>query len=65
MNLNEYIDHTNLKSSATRFDIEKLCTEAAYWKSDICSVGKRSFKRNGCKGVHRYRIPFGSEFCKN
>jgi deoxyribose-phosphate aldolase len=37
MNLNEYIDHTNLKSSATRFDIEKLCTEAAYWKfASVC-----------------------------
>ena len=37
MKLNEYIDHTNLKSTATRFDIEKLCSEAAYWKfASVC-----------------------------
>lgn len=37
MQLNEYIDHTNLKSSATQFDIEKLCAEAARWKfASVC-----------------------------
>lgn len=36
MKFNKYIDHTCLKSSATRFDIEKLCTEAAKW--DFASV---------------------------
>ena len=25
------IDHTNLKATATRADIEKLCEEAANW----------------------------------
>ena len=35
-NLNKYIDHTNLKPSATRADIEKLCREAREW--DFASV---------------------------
>lgn len=30
-NLNQYIDHTNLKPTATRIDIEKLCAEARAW----------------------------------
>ena len=34
--LNKYIDHTNLKPSATRADIEKLCAEAREW--DFASV---------------------------
>ena len=34
--LNKYIDHTNLKPSATRADIEKLCREAL--ASDFASV---------------------------
>ncbi|MBR4234893.1 MAG: deoxyribose-phosphate aldolase [Clostridia bacterium] len=34
--LNKYIDHTNLKPSATRADIEKLCAEAR--KYDFASV---------------------------
>ena len=29
MNINEMIDHTNLKPAATEADIEKLCREAA------------------------------------
>ena len=28
MNINEYIDHTNLKQTSTYLDIEKLCKEA-------------------------------------
>ena len=28
MELNKYIDHTNLKNTATLKDIEKLCNEA-------------------------------------
>lgn len=36
MKLNKYIDHTILKSTATRLDIEKLCNEAAKW--DFASV---------------------------
>ena len=35
-NLNKFIDHTNLKPSATRADIEKLCTDAREW--DFASV---------------------------
>ena len=35
-NLNKFIDHTNLKPSATRADIEKLCAEARAW--DFASV---------------------------
>ena len=35
--LNQYIDHTNLKPSATRADIEKLCAEArAYHFASVC-----------------------------
>lgn len=34
--LSKYIDHTNLKPSATRGDIEKLCTAAREW--DFASV---------------------------
>ena len=35
--LNQYIDHTNLKPSATRGDIEKLCAEArAYGFASVC-----------------------------
>ena len=34
--LNKYIDHTNLKPSATRADIERLCLEAREW--DFASV---------------------------
>lgn len=36
MNINKYIDHTNLKAFATRKDIEKLCDEAI--KYDFASV---------------------------
>lgn len=37
MNINEYIDHTNLKPTATSRDIEKLCVEAARWKfASVC-----------------------------
>ena len=34
--LNKYIDHTNLKPTATRADMEKLCAEARQW--DFASV---------------------------
>ena len=35
--LNQYIDHTNLKPSATRADIERLCAEArAYHFASVC-----------------------------
>lgn len=34
--LNKYIDHTNLKPSATRADIERLCADARRW--DFASV---------------------------
>ena len=37
MKLNEYIDHTNLKPTATSRDIEKLCVEAARWNfASVC-----------------------------
>ena len=37
MNINKYIDHTNLKPTATRRDIEKLCVEAARWNfASVC-----------------------------
>lgn len=35
--LNQYIDHTNLKPSATRQEIEKLCAEAREWEfASVC-----------------------------
>ena len=34
--LNKYIDHTNLKPTATRADMERLCAEAREW--DFASV---------------------------
>lgn len=37
MELNKYIDHTNLKNTATLKDIEKLCNEAIKYKfSSVC-----------------------------
>lgn len=37
MELNKYIDHTNLKANATRRDIEKLCHEAQeYGFASVC-----------------------------
>ena len=37
MELNKYIDHTNLKNTATLEDIEKLCTEAIKYKfASVC-----------------------------
>ena len=35
--LSRYIDHTNLKPTATRADIERLCAEAAEWHfASVC-----------------------------
>ena len=36
MKINKYIDHTLLKASTTKYDIEKLCKEAREW--DFASV---------------------------
>ena len=37
MELNKYIDHTNLKADATIRDIEKLCDEAVKYKfASVC-----------------------------
>ena len=37
MELNNYIDHTNLKVIATKSDIEKLCEEAIkYHFASVC-----------------------------
>lgn len=37
MELNKYIDHTNLKNTATMKDIEKLCNEAIKYKfASVC-----------------------------
>ncbi len=37
MELNSYIDHTNLKNTATLKDIEKLCNEAIkYHFHSVC-----------------------------
>ena len=37
MELNKYIDHTNLKNTATLKDIEKLCNEAIEYNfASVC-----------------------------
>ncbi len=38
MEINKYIDHTNLKNTATLKDIEKLCNEAIKYKFASCCV---------------------------
>lgn len=52
MELNSYIDHTNLKAVSNLNDIEKLCNEAI--KYHFCSV---------C--VSPYYVPFAKEILKN
>lgn len=52
MELNKYIDHTNLKATATMRDIEKLCDEAiAYHFASVC--------------VHPYYVPLAHELLKD
>ena len=52
MELNSYIDHTNLKNTATLKDIEKLCNEAMkYHFHSVC--------------VYPYYVPLVRELLKN
>lgn len=52
MELNKYIDHTNLKATATVKDIEKLCNEAhEYGFATVC--------------VNPYYVSLASELLKN
>lgn len=52
MELNKYIDHTNLKTTATMKDIEKLCNEAIeYGFASVC--------------VHPYYVKLASELLKD
>lgn len=52
MELNSYIDHTNLKSTATIKDIEKLCDEAKeYHFASVC--------------VHPYYVTLAAELLKD
>lgn len=52
MELNKYIDHTNLKPTATMKDIEKLCNEAIeYQFSSVC--------------VHPYYVSLAHELLKD
>ena len=51
MELNKYIDHTNLKNTATLKDIEKLCNEAIKYKfASVC--------------VYPYYVPLASSLLK-
>ena len=51
MELNKYIDHTNLKNTATLKDIEKLCNEAIKYKFvSVC--------------VYPYYVPLASSLLK-
>lgn len=52
MELNKYIDHTNLKNTATLKDIEKLCNEAIKYKfASVC--------------VYPYYVPLASKLLKD
>ncbi len=52
MELNKYIDHTNLKATATLKDIEKLCEEAKeYHFETVC--------------VHPFYVPLAKELLKD
>ena len=52
MELNSYIDHTNLNNCATLKDIEKLCNEARdYHFASVC--------------VHPYYVPLASKLLKD
>lgn len=52
MELNKYIDHTNLKNTATLKDIEKLCNEAIKYKfASVC--------------VYPYYVPLASNLLKD
>ena len=52
MELNKYIDHTNLKTTATLRDIEKLCDEAIkYHFASVC--------------VHPYYVSLAKELLKD
>ncbi len=51
MELNKYIDHTNLKNTSTLKDIEKLCNEAIEYKfASVC--------------VYPYYVPLASNLLK-
>ena len=51
MELNKYIDHTNLKNTATLKDIEKLCNEAIKYKfASVC--------------VYPYYVPLAASLLK-
>ena len=52
MELNKYIDHTNLKPTATIRDIEKLCDEAVKYKfASVC--------------IQPYYVPLAHELLKD
>ena len=52
MELNKYIDHTNLKAFATKEDIQKLCDEAIKYKfASVC--------------VNPYYVSLAKEYLKN
>ena len=52
MELNKYIDHTNLKNTSTLKDIEKLCNEAIKYKfASVC--------------VYTYYVPLAKSLLKD
>ena len=52
MELNKYIDHTNLKNTSTLKDIEKLCNEAIKYRfASVC--------------VYPYYVRLASNLLKN
>lgn len=66
MNINKYIDHTNLKAFATKKDIEKLCDEAIKYNfSSVCvnpyyvSLAKELLIRSNVKVCTVIGFPLG------
>ncbi|MBQ3141002.1 MAG: deoxyribose-phosphate aldolase [Clostridia bacterium] len=67
MKLNSYIDHTNLKPSATAADIEKLCAEARQYQfASVCvnagrvELAKKLLAGSGVKVCTVIGFPLGA-----
>lgn len=68
MNIAQYIDHTNVKPTATAADIKKLCQEARKYKFySVCvtpvyvKLAKKFLSGSGVKTITVIGFPHGSE----
>ncbi len=61
--LAQMIDSTMVKATATRWDIERLCSEARQYdfacvcKSHICLSSLKTFEKNICEGLFHHWVP--------